>query len=320
MQQYIRDSGHSISRDKIITNTFLKKVRFGVPFFGENKVARFLKIVYYDLQPCEKIKLNIGDAMKEYVNTFMRYRFLLGELVKKGIKLKYRRSYLGIVWSLLEPLLTMIVLTIVFGTLFGNKDRTFPVYILTGRLLYSYFSNSTSRALKSVRANAGMIKKVYVPKYIYPLSSVLYNYVIFLISLIVLAIVSVVLGIQPTIYMFQIPIALILVLLLSYGIGMILATIGVFFRDMEYLWSVALMIIMYTCAIFYYPSRLLKSGFAWILKFNPLYCTISIFRSAMFGEMMNIHYFVYALGFSLVTILVGMICFKKKQDEFILYI
>ena len=168
--------------------------------------------------------------MKEYVNTFLHYRFLLGELVKKGIKLKYRRSYLGIVWSLLEPLLTMIVLTIVFGTLFGNKDRTFHVYILTGRLLYSYFSNSTSRALKSVRANAGMIKKVYVPKYIYPLSSVLYNYVIFLISLIVLAIVSVVLGIQPTIYMFQIPIALILVLLLSYGIGMILATIGVFFR------------------------------------------------------------------------------------------
>ena len=320
MQQYIRDSGHSISRDKIITNTFLKKVRFGVPFFGENKVARFLKIVYYDLQPCEKIKLNIGDAMKEYVNTFMRYRFLLGELVKKGIKLKYRRSYLGIVWSLLEPLLTMIVLTIVFGTLFGNKDRTFPVYILTGRLMYSYFSNSTSRALKSVRANAGMIKKVYVPKYIYPLSSVLYNYVIFLISLIVLAIVSVVLGIQPTIYMLQIPIALILVLLLSYGIGMILATVGVFFRDMEYLWSVALMIIMYTCAVFYYPSRLLKSGFAWILKYNPLYCTISIFRSAMFGEMMNMHYFEYALGFALVTILVGIICFKKKQDEFILYI
>ena len=105
--------------------------------------------------------------MKEYVNTFLHYRFLLKELVKKGIKLKYRRSYLGIVWSLLEPLLTMMVLTIVFGTLFGNKDKTFPVYILTGRLMYSYFSSSTTRALKSVRANAGMIKKVYVPKYIY---------------------------------------------------------------------------------------------------------------------------------------------------------
>lgn len=265
-------------------------------------------------------KTNIGDAMKEYVNTFMRYRFLLGELVKKGIKLKYRRSYLGIIWSLLEPLLTMIVLTIVFGTLFGNKDKTFPVYILTGRLLYSYFSSATTAALKSVRANAGMIKKVYVPKYIYPLSSVLFNYVIFLISLIVLAVVSVVLGVEPTIYLVQIPIALILLLLQAYGCGMILATIGVFFRDMEYLWSVALMIIMYTCAIFYYPSRLLKSGFSWILKYNPLYCTISIFRSAIFGEMMNMHYFEYALGFGVAAIVVGLICFKKKQDEFILYI
>ena len=165
-----------------------------------------------------------------------------------------------------------------------------------------------------------MIKKVYVPKYIYPLSSVLFNYVIFLISLIVLAVVSVVLGVEPTIYLVQIPIALILLLLQAYGCGMILATIGVFFRDMEYLWSVALMIIMYTCAIFYYPSRLLKSGFSWILKYNPLYCTISIFRSAIFGEMMNMHYFEYALGFGVAAIVVGLICFKKKQDEFILYI
>ena len=139
-------------------------------------------------------------------------------------------------------------------------------------------------------------------------------------ALIVLAIVSVVLGVKPTVYLIQAPVALILIFGLAYGFGMILATIGVFFRDMEYLWSVALMIIMYTCAIFYYPSRLLKSGFAWILKFNPLYCIISIFRSAMFGEMMNMHYFAYALIFSLVAIVVGMICFKKKQDDFILYI
>ena len=130
--------------------------------------------------------------MKKYVDNFRQYQFLLGELVKKGIKLKYRRSYLGIVWSMLEPLLTMIVLTIVFGTLYGNTDKTFPVYILTGRLLYSFFSQSTKAALKSIRQNSAMIKKVYVPKYLYPLSSVLFNYVIFLISLIVLAIVSVV--------------------------------------------------------------------------------------------------------------------------------
>ena len=222
--------------------------------------------------------------MKKYVDNFMQYRFLLSELVKKGIKLKYRRSYLGMIWSMLEPLLTMIVLTIVFGTLYGNTDRTFPVYILTGRLLYSFFSQSTKAALKSIRQ------------------------------------VSVILGVKPTFYLLQAPIALILILIMSYGCGMILATIGVFFRDMEYLWSVALMLVMYTCAIFYYPEKLLKSGWAWILKYNPLYCVIDIFRCSVFGKAMNIHYFAYALIFSVVAMVIGLFCFKKKQDDFILYI
>lgn len=256
--------------------------------------------------------------MKKYIHNFLQYRFLLSQLVRKGIKLKYRRSYLGIFWSLLEPLLTMIVLTIVFGTLYGNSDRTFPVYVLTGRLLYSYYSTASRAALKSIRSNAAMIKKVYVPKYLYPLSSVIYNYVIFLISLMVLGIVSVVLGVYPTVYIVQALIALLLILILAYGSGMILATIGVFFRDLEYLWSVALMLIMYTCAIFYYPEKLLESGFAWILKYNPLYCIIDIFRSAIFGTVMNMGYFLYATGFSVGCLVVGLLLFKKYQDDFIL--
>ena len=110
--------------------------------------------------------------MKKYLDNLRQYQFLLSELVKKGIKLKYRRSYLGILWSMLEPLLSMVVLTIVFGTLYGNTDKTFPVYILSGRLLYSFYSSATKAALKSIRSNAAMIKKVYVPKYLYPLSEV----------------------------------------------------------------------------------------------------------------------------------------------------
>ena len=263
--------------------------------------------------------------MKKYIDSFMRYRFLLVELVKKGIKLKYRRSYLGLVWTLLEPLLTMIVLTFVFGTMLGRNGgvygpELYPVYILCGRLLYSCFSSASKIGMRSIRSNQAMIKKVYVPKYLYPLSSVIYNYIIFLISLVVLAIVGVILGVKPTIYLLQAPVALIIILILSYGSGMFLATIGVFFRDIEYLWSVALMLIMYTCAIFYYPSKLLKSGWAWILKFNPLYCTIQIFRSAIFGEPMYAPYVIYAAAFSVVITIIGLVCFKKKQDNFILYI
>lgn len=256
--------------------------------------------------------------MKKYIDSFINYRFLLSELVKKGIKLKYRRSYLGIVWSLLEPLLTMIVLTIVFGTILGKGGKDFPVYILCGRLLYTFFQNSTKGALTSIRQNSAMIKKVYVPKYLYTLSSILFNYIIFLISLIVLVLVGAVLGVHLSVYMLQIPIALLLILMLCIGCGFILATLGVFFRDMEYLWNVALMLIMYMCAIFYPAEKLLESAYGWILKLNPMFCIISIFRSAVFGEMMNMHYFLYALGFSVVSIVVGLYCFIKKQDEFIL--
>ena len=190
-------------------------------------------------------------------------------------------------------------------------DRTTPVQFL--------FTVHQGR-FEIYTSELAMIKKVYVPKYLYPLSSVLFNYVIFLISLIVLAMVSVILGVKPTFYLLQAPIALILILIMSYGCGMILATIGVFFRDMEYLWSVALMLVMYTCAIFYYPEKLLKSGWAWILKYNPLYCVIDIFRCSVFGKAMNIHYFAYALIFSVVAMVIGLFCFKKKQDDFILYI
>ena len=258
--------------------------------------------------------------MKKYIDSFVNYRFLLWELVKKGIKLKYRRSYLGILWSLLEPLLTMIVLTIVFGTILGTRTKEFSVYILCGRLLYNFYSTSTKSSLTSIRRNAAMIKKVYVPKYLYTLSSILYNYIIFLISLIVLVVVAAVLNVRPTKYIIQAPVALILVLMLSIGCSFILATLGVFFRDMEYLWSVALMLIMYMCAIFYQPEKLLDSSFCWLLKLNPLYCIIDIFRAAVFGRGMNIHYFLYALGFSIVTIIVGLYLFIKKQDEFILQI
>lgn len=258
--------------------------------------------------------------MKAYVDDLLRYRFLLGELVKKGIRLKYRRSYLGIAWSMVEPLLTMVVLTIVFGNLLGVHEQTFPVYILIGRLLYDFYSKGSRGALNSIRKNSAMIKKVYVPKFLYPLSEVLFNFVIFAISLVVLAVVAAVLGVRPTVYLLQVFIPLILLLILTLGSGMLLVTVGVFFRDIEYLWTVALMLIMYTCAIFYYPERILATGYAWILKLNPLFCIIQMFRSAVFGELIDVHQLLYATVFSIVLTIVGCIVFLKKQDEFILHI
>ncbi len=258
----------------------------------------------------------MGTMVKE----FRQYSNLFAELVRKGIKLKYRRSYLGVIWSMVEPLLTMIVLTLVFGTLLGHHEKEFPVYILAGRLIYSLFSLSTTTALKSIRQNEGMIKKVYVPKFLYPLSGIVFNYILFAISLVVLAAVGLALGVYPTVRIFMTIIPLLILFVLCVGVGMILATVGVFFRDLEYLWNVALMLVMYTCAIFYYPDVILSSNVNFILKYNPLFCVISNFRSCIFGETMDMWMLAYSAAFALITVIIGNYIFEKNQDKFILYI
>lgn len=258
--------------------------------------------------------------MEQKIANLKKYRFLLSELVKKDIKLKYRRSYMGYLWTLLEPLFTMLVLTVVFSQLYGRNDRLFPVYVLTGRLLYTFFANSTKSAMKSIRSNSAMIKKVYVPKYIYPVSTILSNYIIFLLSLIVLLVVAGMLGMTPTKYLVLALIPLILILVMSLGVGMILATLSVFFRDLEYLWGVALMLIMYGSAIFYDIEKVVKQGYEWIFKVNPLYLLIYNFRSAVYGEALDEYSLIVSAIFSFATLLVGIFVFYKKQDKFILNI
>ncbi|MBR3599924.1 MAG: ABC transporter permease [Lachnospiraceae bacterium] len=254
------------------------------------------------------------------IKELYQYRDLFCELVRKGIRLKYRRSYLGVVWSMIEPLLTMIVLTVVFGTLLGHHEKTFPVYILSGRLIYTLFSQSTTGALKSIRQNEGLIKKVFVPKLLYPLSSVAFNYVLFLISLAVLAGVSLVLGVYPTIKILMAILPLTVLFIMSVGVGLILSTLGSFFRDLEYLWNVGLMLVMYASAIFYYPDAILESKVSWILSYNPLFCVISNFRSCIFGESMDMTMLVYSAGFAMTVLVVGYIIFEKNKNKFILHL
>jgi ABC-2 type transport system permease protein len=271
--------------------------------------------------------------MNGYVDSFRKYRGLLWELVKKGIKLKYRRSYLGIIWTLLEPILTTMVLVFVFQNLFGKDSVNgvpFTMYILSGRLLYSCFSGGTNVALRSIRANSGMIKKVYVPKYLYPVAGILHNFIIFGISLIVLVLGMIIFRIKVTWHIFEAIIPLTLLFFLVLGVGMILSTIAVFFRDMEYLWSVVLMLIMYASAIFYDAEKIFANvaakgqGYiATIFKCNPLYGIIYAFRrTVLYGKGVNYTdaSFIACCVVSVVSVLVGFFVFYKKQDDFILHI
>ena len=278
-----------------------------------NAIISLFDRQYYPLRKDANVKTALLN--------FKKYRFLLVELVKKDIKLKYRRSYLGILWTLLEPILTTVVLTLVFSRVLGKGDITYPVFVLTGRLLYGFFSKSTRASMSSIRRNSGMIKKVYVPKYIYPFSTVLSNFIIFLISLIVLFGAMILFNVKPTIHIFKGIIPIILLLVLSLGVGLILSTLAVFFRDLEYLWGVALMLIMYTSAVFYDAESLGLGRKAQVFRLNPLFDIILNFRNAvLYGKPFDMEALIISAVISFGSLIIGIILFYKQQDKFILYI
>ena len=253
-----------------------------------------------------------------FLLNFSKYKFLLYELVKRDIKIKYRRSALGILWSFLNPLLMMIVLTIVFSTFFQRDIPNYPVYLLTGRLIFDFFSGSTRAAMVSIRSNASIMKKVYVPKYIYSLSVIISNFVNFLISLIVLVLVMIATGASFSVFNLAGILTIIPLFILTLGVGLILATVTVFFRDIEYLYGVFMTLFMYGCAIFY-PISIVPSQFLPFFLANPVYSAISSFRdSILYGQLPAIGPFLYLSTFALVSLIIGVIIFYKYQNKFIL--
>ncbi len=267
-----------------------------------------------------------------YLKNFYKYRFLLKEIVRKNIKLQYRNSVLGMFWTFLQPLLTTLVLVAVFGGIFGADRKgiiNYPIYLLCGRLIYEFFTQSTKRAMRSIRNSASVIKKVYVPKYIYPISNVISNFITFAISLSVLAcfiIYFYFFSDKPPVinsYIFLAPVPIIILLILCVGVGLILSTLEVFFRDVEYLYEVFCMLLFYITPIFYSVDQLNISNkiFKMALMANPLYSIIEMFRDCVLnGVMINPNHLMYSLGFSLVTLFIGFAVFYKKQDKFILHI
>ncbi len=255
-----------------------------------------------------------------FFNDILKFRYLLSELVKRDIKIKYRRSILGIFWSFVEPLLFMIVLTILFSTLFKHSIPNYPVYLLTGRLAFTFYSTGTSASLRSIITNGATIKKLYVPKYIFALSSVLSSLVTFLLSLIVLLLVMIATNAPFTLYIFTSIIPIILLVVFTTGVGLILATITVFFRDIKHLYGVFLTLLLYGSAIFF-PISIVPEKFQFLLQLNPLFVYIQMLRdSFLYATWFDPIQLLYGTIAAIVALLVGAFIFNRYQDRFILYI
>ncbi|MCM3128235.1 ABC transporter permease [Paenibacillus provencensis] len=258
--------------------------------------------------------------MNNYVRNFLKYRHFLFELIKKDYKFKYRRSRLGVLWSLLNPLLMITVLSIVFSTLFKHDIPHYILYLLTGKLIFDFFSESTSTAMRAINGNASLIRKIYVPKYIFPMSKTFFSLINLFFTLIILFVIMLFSNIEWSWEMLLFPLPLIYVFIFSLGGGLFLSAYAVYFKDLNHLYGVVLTAWMYLTPIIY-PVEIIPDKFRMIMDYNPLYYYVSLFRDIIYyGNASDFNTHAICIVISLLSLLIGLFVFRKKQNDFILYL
>lgn len=261
-------------------------------------------------------------AIEARKNTsFERNWFTLISLIGRDFKLKYRRSVLGIVWSVLNPLLMMCVLSAVFSFFLRFEGvENYPLYLILGNTLFGMMSESTSSAMTSIIDSSSLIKKVRIEKMIFPLEKVLFAGLNFCFSLIAVAAVMIFFRIVPTIHILLFPILLAYVLIFSAGLSLLLSALAVFFRDVCHLWSVVITAWTYATPLFY-PASILPEWMMTFEQFNPMYHYVTYFRNIMlWGQSPSLFENAICLGFAVFTFLLGLWIFRKFQKRFILYV
>jgi ABC-2 type transport system permease protein len=255
-----------------------------------------------------------------YIRVLKKYKFLLSQLVGRDFKTKYKRSLLGVLWSLLNPLLTLLVQYIVFSELFRWDINNYAVYLISGSVMFNFFSEATQQALVSITGNAGLITKVYVPKYIFPVSKVLSSCINFAFSLIALFAIIIFSGLKFNIYYFMLPFSVICILMFSMGLGFILASMMVYFRDTQFLYGIVLTLWTYLTPLFY-PESILPDKFMIIMECNPMYHFIRYARDIILNaHLPSLRAHLICIFFACASLFIGSIVFKKAQKKFILYI
>ena len=191
-------------------------------------------------------------------DTFSEKKFLLKQLVKRDLTSKYKDSALGILWSFFNPLLIMLVFTAIFSMLFGRSIDNFPVYFLSGRVIYDFYSAATKGAMNSIRRNGNILKKIYIPKYMFSVSAICYEFINFLISFVILFGVMLITSASFHITALFAIVPIFLLFVLIFGVGLILAVCNTYFSDIGYLYNVFLLVLMYASALFY-PMEIVPS-------------------------------------------------------------
>lgn len=260
------------------------------------------------------------NAIIRIASTINTYAFLIRQLVARDFKKKYKNSSLGVLWSFLNPLLTMLVQYLVFSTIFKSTIENFIVYLLSGIILFNFFGEAVGLGLNSIIDNGHLINKVYMPKIIYPLSRVLSSSINLLISMLPLVVMMLATGLPLTKAMFLIPIGLLSLLVFCLGMSLLLSTAMVFFRDTSFLWNIVSTLWMYLTPTFY-PVDIIPEAWLPLYKLNPMYQYITFLRSILLdGIAPSLELYVGCIVSAVVVFVLGYCVFKKNQDKFVLHL
>ncbi|NBH34033.1 ABC transporter permease [Clostridiaceae bacterium] len=259
--------------------------------------------------------------MKYFTKKYGQYEFLFSELVKRDFNKRYKRSVLGILWSMLAPLFQLLVMSFVFKRVFGHSMAHFTIYLFAGQLMFNFFKEATNNGMSSIISNAGIITKVTVPKYLFLISKVMAASINFVLTLGIFFVFVALDRISFTwkFIMLIYPIGCLFILII--GTGLILSAMYVFFKDIQYLYDIFTLALMYFSAIFYDVSIFSGSRMEKLLYINPIFVYINYVRQiVLFDQIPSLTYHLYSLVYALVILRIGTWMYKKYNYMFLYYI
>ena len=262
----------------------------------------------------------IKETIQEYKIKIEKNSFLLEELVKRDFKKRYARTALGMAWSVLNPLLQLLVMRLVFTQFFGRTTPHYTTYLFSGLVVFNYFSESTKEGMTSLVDNSPIFTKINVPKYLFLFAKNVQILINFLLILVVFFFFCALDHVTFTWKFLMLIYPVILLVFFNIGMGLVLSAIYVFFRDMLYFWSIFVMLLQYLSAIFYnisaFPENVQK-----LFYLNPVYLYISYFRKVvLYAEIPSLGFHLLMLGEAIAVFLLGIMIYRRYNMKFLYYV
>jgi len=249
-----------------------------------------------------------------------RYRDLVLTLVARELKVRYRRSIIGFLWTMLQPLLMMLTFYLVFSQLFRSNLPHYPVYALAGILFWNFFSQSIVASMNSLRGNAQLLQKLPVPKAVFPIATVISGVVNLVFALIPTLLITVVLERNLSPALLFLPVSILLAALFTLGAGLLLSPLAVFFTDVVELIGVLLTVLMYLTPVIY-PMNILPANVIWVVRFNPLRSILEVFRDPIHqGKVPPLAHLTVCIVITAVALAVGAFAFRRSSDRIPFYV